>query len=150
MRRGLFLLLFVAVGMAGCKSSAEKNAEPAVVQAAPADYGEPPSFDAGMGVEQAYAAIPHRRTVWVESDAADIPAAEKAYLKAIFQVLDQAVAVRVASERDYANGRFDREDTDAEFDLLTKYVRGMAAPAKLAAYHKDILDGLTEIGRAHV
>ena len=40
-------------------------------------------------------------------------------------------------------GQFDSVDTDAEFEMLIKYVREMAAPRKLAAYDKDILDGLT-------
>src|SRR5689334_25265030 len=95
--------------VAGCKSPADKVANGEVVQAARVQYAEPPSFDAGLSVEQAYAAIPHHRTVWEESDSA-APAEEKAYLKAMFQVLDQAVAVRVASLQNYANSRFDSQD----------------------------------------
>ena len=142
MRKGTVAFLSAVVLLAGCKSSAEESANSTVVEAAPARYGEPPSFDAGLTVEQAYAAIPHHRTVWIESDSA-VPLQEKGYLKAIFQVLDQGVAVRVASLQDFSNGRFDSIDTDAEFDLLIKYVREMPVPQKLAAYHKDILDGLS-------
>ena len=127
--------------VAGCKSPADKVANGEVVQAAPVQYAEPPSFDAGLSVEQAYAAIPHHRTVWEESDST-APADEKAYLRVMFQVLDQAVAVRVASLQNYANSRFDSLDTDGEFDLLLKYVNGMTVPQRLAAYHKDIAIGL--------
>ena len=94
-----------------------------------------------MGVEQAYAAIPHRRTVWTEEGSA-VPAEEKGYLKAVFQILDQAVAVRVATLKDYSSNRFDGVDVDAEFDLLISYVQAMAVPGKLTTYHQDILDGL--------
>ena len=134
------LLAFVVAG--GCKSPAEKAVGAEVVEAAPSRYSEPPSFDTGLSVEQAYAAIPHRRTIWVESESS-IPTEEKTYLKAMFQVVDQAIAVRVASLQNFANGQFDVMDTDAEFDLLIKYVREMVAPKKLAAYHQDILNGLT-------
>lgn len=136
----IFLLATALLG--GCKSPGEKSAKTGVVEAAPAQYSDPPPFDAGLSVEQAYAAIPHHRTVWVESQSV-VPAEEKAYLKAMFQVLDQAIAVRVASLQNFANGQFDSVDTDAEFEMLIKYVREMAAPRKLAAYDKDILDGLT-------
>jgi hypothetical protein len=142
MRKYAIAFPVVMTLFAGCKSSPDKPAGPAVVEAAaPAEYSEPPSFDAGIGVEQAYAAIPHRRTVWVE-DGSVVPAAEKAYLKAMFRVLDQAVAVRVATMQDFSNGRFEHIDTDAEYDLLVKYVRGMSVPPNLAIYHKHILVAL--------
>jgi hypothetical protein len=47
-----------------------------------ARHSEPPAVDVGLSVEQAYAAIPHRRTVWTESDS-NVPEDERAYLRAI-------------------------------------------------------------------
>jgi hypothetical protein len=44
--------------------------------AAPA-YGDPSTLDIGLTVEQAYAAIPHRRTVWNDSEST-VPEEEKA------------------------------------------------------------------------
>jgi hypothetical protein len=136
----VFFLAMLIPG--GCKSPAEKQVNSPLGEGALAHYREPPSFDAGMGVEQAYAAIPHRRTVWTEEGSA-VPAEEKTYLKGMFQALDQAVAVRVSALQDFSNGRFERVDVDAEFDLLISYVQGMAVPGKLATYHKEILAGLS-------
>ena len=93
--------------------------------------------------DQAYAAIPHRRTVW-EFDTSTVPAGEKAYLKAMFQVLDQAIAVRVATQRDFLNGQFEKIDVDAEYELLVKYVHAMTVPPNLAAYHKHIVSALDQ------
>jgi hypothetical protein len=135
-----FFLAMTLLG--GCKASPDKSGSAAVVEAAPPVYSEPPTIDAGLSVEQAYAAIPHRRTVWAESESS-VPSQEKAYLSVMFQVLDQAVAVRVASLQNYSNKRFDDSDTDAQFERLITFVRGMPVPNALSAYHKDILDGLS-------
>jgi hypothetical protein len=95
-----------------------------------------------LSAEQAYAAIPHRRTIWIEGQSA-VPAEEKAYLKVMFQVLDQAVAVRVASLQRFSSERYDASDTDAQFDQLIKFVRAMPVPKALTVYHKHILDGFS-------
>ncbi len=136
MRKCLLFCLSAAIATGGCKSSV-RNVSVTSVQSLPAQYDDPPSFDPGIGVEDAYKAIPHRRTIWTE-DGSTIPANEKAYLKVMFQVLDKAVAMRVVSMRDYSNGEFERVDADAEYGLLIKYIEEMDVPPKLAVYHKDI------------
>src|ERR1700687_2902789 len=82
-------------------SSAPQYNDPPPVSSA-LQYSDPPTVDVGLGVEQAYAAIPHRRTIWVENEST-VPPEEKAYLKVMFQVLDQGVAVRVAGLQDYSS-----------------------------------------------
>src|ERR671935_282500 len=103
-------MLVLAV-CSGCNTSPEK---PHVVQAQTLDYGSPPSFHLSLSVEQAYEAIPHRRTVWQDADST-ASAAEKAYLKTIFEVLDEATAARVAGMRDYAAGHFEYSDPDSDY-----------------------------------
>jgi hypothetical protein len=98
--------------------------------------------DVGLSVEQAYAAIPHRRTVWVESDS-PAPSEQRAYLRVMFQVLDQAVALRVAGQQNFSSQHFDDPDIDGRFDQLITYVRAMPVPPPLASYHQDILAGLS-------
>jgi hypothetical protein len=142
MAKDAIAFLLAATLLGGCKNSPDKSGHAAVVEAAPPVYTEPPTIDAGLSVEQAYAAIPHRRTIWAASESS-VPSQEKAYLNVIFRVLDQAVAVRVASLQNYSNQRFDDSDTDGEFDRLITFVRGMPVPKALSAYHKDILDGLS-------
>ena len=122
-------------------AAASRPSNPATAGVIPR-YGEPPIVDVGLSVEQAYAAIPHRRTVWVESDST-VPAKEKAYLKVMFQVVDQAVAVRVAGVQNFSKQRFDSADIDGEFDRLISFARTMRVPARLALYHNDILQALS-------
>jgi hypothetical protein len=64
----------IAAAQAGASTSTVPTTAPTLPprEAPTADipqYGDPPSVDVGMSVEQAYAAIPHRRTVWVERDS---------------------------------------------------------------------------------
>lgn len=133
------IFVFSFASLAGCKNSSEK---PEVVQAQTLDYGDPPTFNIGLSVEGAYEAIPHRRTVWNDENSA-APAPEKAYLKTIFEVLDQATAVRVAGMRNYAEGHLEYSDPDSEYEQLINFTRGMTPPKRLETYHSYILLGLT-------
>jgi hypothetical protein len=160
----LSLLIAIAL-LGGCKSKTEKGAEataagpstapaaaptaaaetpgnPTVAESTPPQQSAPPAIDVGLSVEQAYAAIPHRRTVWVETDST-VPAEEKAYLRAIFELIDQAVAVRVAGLQSFSAQQFDSSDPAANYDQLIGFVRGMSVPNGLATYHQKILEGLT-------
>jgi hypothetical protein len=133
-----FLIAIVLLG--GCKKQAatdETSAASAILQ-----YSDPPKVEVGISVEQAYAAIPHRRTVWAESGST-ISAEEKAYLTVIFQVVDQAVAVRVAGLQNFSSERFESANIEAEYDRLITFARTMPVPKNLDAYHHDILEALT-------
>jgi len=139
-RATIFLLAMIFLG--GCKKKAEGPPSPSQVQADSIPDAEPPQIDVGMSVEQAYEAIPHRRTIWDDADTT-VPADERAYLDKIFQVLDEGVAIRVAGMQNYAAGNFDSSDPAAEYGQLIAFVKGMQAPKELAAYHQDVIAGLT-------
>jgi hypothetical protein len=138
--------------LAGCKKqvSASTTASAARVDALPAPdplpidtatssrYADPPSVDVGLSVDQAYAAIPHRRTAWTESQTT-VPADERAYLRTIFTVVDEAIAVRIAGLQNFSQQRFDSIDVDGQFDRLISFTRSMSVPARLSAYHRQIL-----------
>ena len=124
----------------GCRApgggSSEESPPAPIVQ--PCD---PPMIDVGLNVDQAYAAIPHRRTVWVMADST-VPPAEADYLRVIFAVMDQGVAVRVAGQQNFSAGQFEGSDPVANYDRLIEFARGMPVPGALAAYHQKVLDGL--------
>ena len=103
---------------------------------------DPPVLALDLSVEQAYAAIPHRRTVWAAVDST-APAEEQVYLNAIFQTVDQGIALRVAAEENYREGSFDAVDIDAQYERLVNFARGMSVPAGLASHHQDALNALT-------
>jgi len=139
----LAVLLFVG----GCKNSAPS---PATVQAsnptASAEdqlaYSDPPSLDVGLTVDQAYAAIPHRRTVWSALDSTATPE-EKSYLHVIFALVDQAIALRVAAWQTYSNADFDSLDVDAQYDRLLDFANATHAPDSLIAYHQHIITAIS-------
>jgi len=142
-------LLFAAAILVsvGCKSnpgtsaSAGPATSSAAAEAAAAEPSEPPTVDVGLSVDQAYFAMPHRRTIWREDDST-VPSTERAYLRAAFQVLDQAVAVRVAGQQNFADQHFDSPDIDGQYARLIAYAQVMPVPAALASYHTKILDAL--------
>lgn len=114
-------------------TSAQSSVTPANIQ-----YSDPPNVDVGLSVEQAYAAIPHRRTVWNESEST-VPDEDRAYLRTIFQVIDQAIAVRVAGLQNFSKSRFDSVNIDAQWDRLIAFTQGMTVPKDLTSYHQDVL-----------
>lgn len=144
MRKSILGLLCVCafVAMGGCKNSAEAPSNVEASSAATASYGDPPAVDLGLSVEQAYAAIPHRRTVWDGSDST-ATAEETAYLNVMFQVVDHAIAVRVAGLQAYSRSEFDSPDIDAQFGRLLIFARASTPPKSLVAYHQDILTALS-------
>jgi len=136
----IMVLCIVVVLLAGCKNRTVETAG-AEAEAAALPPGEPPVLDVGISVAQAYAAIPHRRTVWSESDST-VPAAQQAYLRAIFAVLDQGVAARVAGLEHYSAQQFDAAEPVENYDRLIAYVRGLAPPPALSTYQGKVLEAL--------
>jgi hypothetical protein len=135
-KRTLLTILVATAFFGGCK----KDAIPSV-QAQTFAQTDPPAIDAGIGVEQAYAAIPHRRTAW-SADTSSVPSADKAYLRDIFQVLDEGVAIRVASQQNYAAGHVEYADPVGQYGELLSYVRSMNVPPDLVTYHQHIIEAL--------
>ena len=132
-------LLGAALVIAGCLCPA---GEPSCAVPAAGSSNDPPTFDVGISVDQAYAAIPHRRTPWVENDS-KATAQEREYLRVIFQVVDQAIALRVAGQQNYASQRFEDPDIEGDYAQLINFVRSMPVPPALASYHRDLLSGLS-------
>ena len=141
MMRGPLILLIAMVFVAGCRGETDTSADRSAASVAAVQPTDPPVIDAGLSVDKAYAAIPHRRTVWVEADST-APPEERAYLRVIFEVIDEAVTVRVAGLQKFSAGQFDSSDPVAQYDQLIEFVRSMPVPRTLAAYHRKVLDGL--------
>lgn len=163
----LALLLALAVlGTIGCQSS--PDSPPAVEASAsfPADaaalgslaasaapvardphtptpaYSDPPYIDVNLSIDQAYAAIPHHRTIWQESDSTATPE-QKAYLHVIFPLLDEAIALRVAARQAYSRGDFDSFDLDAQYDRLITFVRSTRPPDSLQFFHERVATAIS-------
>ena len=98
-------------------------------------------MNAALSVDDAYTAIPHRRTVWSD-DQTTVPVGDREYLKAMFQVLDQTVVARVAGIQNYSRGDFASFDADGELGRLSDYVRQAQVPPALTDYNSRILSAL--------
>ncbi len=109
--------------------------------AASYSYSDPPQVNASLSVDDAYNSIPHRRTVWSD-DRTTVPAGEREYLKAMFQVLDATVVARVAGIQNYSRGDFTSFDAEGQLGRLSDYVRQAQVPPALADYNNRVLTAL--------
>jgi len=142
MRRDfLVIAVLPLIALSACRKQAADSQTASLQTVAPAHYSDPPALNPGISVDDAYAAIPHRRTVWAE-DESTVPAPERDYLKVMFTVEDQAVAARVAGLQKYSRGQFDDSDVDSEFDQLVNFARSVVPPQSLTTYHNHIVEAL--------
>ena len=104
-------------------------------------YSDLPQVNAPLSVDAAYNSIPHRHTVWSDEQTT-VPAGEREYLKAMFQVLDQTVVARVAGIQNYSRGDFTSFDAEGQLGRLGDYVRQAQVPPPLADYNNRVLAAL--------
>ena len=130
-KTAIFMLVLAIAVLNACRKSAT-DSQPAMATqaAAPIEYPDPPTLNPGISVDDAYAAIPHRRTVWAE-EGSTVPAPERDYLKVMFRLEDEAVAARVAGLQKYSRNQFEDSDVDSEFDQLITFARGAVPPPSL-------------------
>jgi hypothetical protein len=77
--------------------------------------------------EQAYAAIPHRRTVFrFERSAIDGP--ERAYLRLVFEIIDLAVVARVSAYQSFYYDGKDRDELLEGMSVLANFVESRITP----------------------
>ena len=142
MRRDVLVLIVLTfVVLSACRKPASDSQPTSATQTIPQQYNDPPILNPGISVDDAYAAIPHRRTVWAEGEST-VPAPERDYLKVMFTLEDEAVAARVAGLQKYSRGQFDDSDVDSEFDQLISFARSVVPPPSLKTYHTHIVDAL--------
>jgi hypothetical protein len=147
------LLVSCIAGLSACQSSSVTGSRSTATGSEPSSSAAPsrpvpavsavPVFDLGLTVDQAYAAIPHRRT---QADLAtsSIPATEKAYLDVAFHVVDQAILLRVTAFRQFAAGNTSDGSLLAKMDRLKKFLDEIDPPANLRGYHEHLLKALAD------
>lgn len=101
----------------------------------------PVFYDLALDVDAAYAAIPHRRTVF-DFDHTSLPAADAAYLQRAFHLIDQGVRARVVGYRDlYSQGVSDSEPVERMEELIDA-LESIDPPTDLAAYHSALIEAI--------
>jgi len=151
----LAIFLLVAGLLAGCgeatsdpkidttgaigKPGAARSARPA--RPLPPLDNLPVFYDLPLDVDAAYAAIPHRRTVF-DFDHSNLPASDAAYLQRAFHLIDQGVRARVVGYRDlYSQGVSDSGPVERMEELIDA-LESIDPPTDLADYHSALIEAL--------
>jgi hypothetical protein len=105
---------------------------------------ELPSPSTRLSVEEAYAAIPHRRTIFGFERSA-ISGVERSYLRLMFSSIDRAVALRVSAYQSFYHGAADREALLEGMSALANFVESRITPPKgLESYHAQVVSALED------
>jgi hypothetical protein len=116
---------------------------PSATPVPPPPLASLPRFDLPLSVEQAYAAIPHRRTRF-RFDASPLPLHERRYLEAMFHLIDQGTRVRVVAWQDLFHRGTTAHDPVGKLSELVRQVDGIEPPARLVAYHRQLRTALVQ------
>jgi hypothetical protein len=101
-----------------------------------------PETRATLSVEEAYRAIPHRRTVF-RFDRTPIPEPERRYLSTMFELIDRGVALRVSAYRSFSAGAPDRDALLEDIALLADFALFHVRPPEgLREYHARVVEAL--------
>ena len=103
-----------------------------------------PPLSARFSVEEAYAAIPHRRTVFrFERSAIEGP--EREYLRLMFEAIDRAVVSRVSAYQSFYYEGVDRAELLEGISVLANFVESRITPPKgLEGYHAQVASALNQ------
>lgn len=132
------LLLSVMWTMPGCSQPAKTPVADYTFVLPPAEAV--PTFELPLTVPQAYRAIPHKRTEFNPAYSR-VSEPERAYLTLMFQLVDEAVAVRVSGLRAFNGGDRNAETID-QYETLTSFISTIEPPPSLSQYHSDLHSAL--------
>ena len=102
-----------------------------------------PASSLDLSVDDAYGAIPHRRTA-IEFAGSRVPKADQDYLQIAFAVIDQGVLLRVANYQSFKRGKTADPLTISRMDRLITFWQSVDPPSQLKIYHKRIEQALAD------
>ena len=102
-----------------------------------------PASSLDLSVDDAYGAIPQRRTE-IEFAGSRIPKADQDYLQIAFAVIDQGVLLRVANYQSFKRGKTADPLTISRMDRLITFWQSVDPPSQLKIYHKRIEQALAD------
>jgi hypothetical protein len=101
------------------------------------------ALEVSLSVEEAYAAIPHRRTPF-EFEEARLSPADRTYLEGAFALIDEGIRLRVATWRDLDARPAAGAVAVARLDALIEAFEALAPPAELEPYQRLVAKALSE------
>jgi hypothetical protein len=103
-----------------------------------------PPLPGRFSVEAAYAAIPHRRTVF-DFGRSPLAEPERSYVRLMFELIDRGVVLRVSAYQSFYYGYADREELLDGMSTLASFVETLVSPPKdLEGYHRYVLSALKD------
>ena len=102
-----------------------------------------PTPELGLSVDEAYAAIPHRRTA-MQFTGSKVPRADQDYLQVAFAAIDQAVLLRVTTYQSFSRGRTADSSAIRSMDRLIEFLQSVDPPQNLKTYHKRIEQAVSD------
>ena len=133
----------VACAFSACRSGDASTGMAGPTQRAIPGIAAVPISDLGLTVDEAYAAIPHRRTA-VLFTGSKIPKADQDYLQVVFATIDQAILLRVTTYQNYSRGRTADPLAISRMDRLLVFLRSVDPPPLLKTYHKRIEQAVSD------
>lgn len=95
-----------------------------------------------LTVEEAYAAIPHRRTAF-RFEQSPIPEPDRSYLRLMLELVDRGVVARVSAYRSFYYGESNREPLLRAISELARFAEvEVVPPPGLEVYHGEIVSAL--------
>jgi hypothetical protein len=153
--RAIALLCFAAfsIGLLACNatsqglSSGRFDTLPATksrnAKTPPTLASSAPTLNLDLSVEEAYRAIPHRRTA-MDFAASNIPAQERGYLEVAFHLIDQSIRLRVTAYRKFSQGETGEAQLISDMGRIGEFLQSYEPPANLSSYHKQLVKALAE------
>jgi hypothetical protein len=116
------------------KSGSSKS-QPAIATA--------PTLNLDLSVEDAYRAIPHRRTA-MDFAASTMPDQDKQFLEVAFHLIDQAIRLRVSAYQKFSRSEVRDSQSISDMDRLVDYLQNTQSPASLSSYQEHLLQALSD------
>ena len=126
----VFSCLSVALGL-GCTVPSEHvtDQQPRVI----------PSIENELSVEEAYRAIPHRRTV-ARLGELDLTPVEREYLSVVFRVIDSGVVLRVSTLQEFSKDDGSGASYFVDQARLLSFLNELTPPDGLEGYHQLLIE----------
>lgn len=102
----------------------------------------PSKVSARMSVEEAYRAIPHRRTVF-DSDLSNMAVEERVYLQQFLRLIDLAIVERVEMWSLLKSGEKGKSP-DQDYDEIVGQLTTLTIPPRLRSVHHLVLEAVNE------
>ncbi len=100
-----------------------------------------PTLHLGLSPEEAYAAIPTRRTK-LDFGESRMDSHVRSYLEAVFGCIDQAIVLRVTTLDEYFAGKYAYRTYSSRHARLREYLESLTPPPQLRSYQDKLLEGL--------